>query len=76
MISKTEATEFRQVYRRTIRDRIDAFLSGQARSGRLGGVFTYTQEDTPAQIAQAVTECQAAGWAVVEDAPNRTLTIT
>ena len=75
MITKTEATALFNTFKTTLPQRVNAAIESAARSGQVSLAFVYAPADVP-NIAALQTYLTANGWTSVDDAPNRTLTIS
>lgn len=76
LMSKAEATALALQFQNTVRQRVASFLDSRARQGLVGGVFSYTSEDSVPVLQAVRTALEALGWTVVVDTGARTATIS
>jgi VCBS repeat-containing protein len=76
IITKAEASTLSVTYQDALAERVYTFLRNRAQGGFVGGQFTYTTEDTGPKAQAVKAALEAAGWVVVVDGVNRTVTIS
>lgn len=78
MLTKVEAQSLLQAFQDRFATRLNQYLINRAQSGFIGGTINYSNEDglTGPRAAAIRAELEAAGWTVVVDTVNKTVTIS
>lgn len=76
MITRTQAAAIANAFVAAERDRAIQWLTNRAQGGDIGGTYTVPGQVPMGNLAPVKTELEGAGWTVVVDAPNRTVTIS
>lgn len=75
-LTKSEAQAIAQTYVTSVAARVYKYLRDRAKSGFVGGVFTYTAQDNTNELLAVRNKLRDAGWTVVVDTNEMTATIS
>lgn len=75
-ITKAEAAQIAQTYVTSVGSRVFKFLRDRAAAGLVGGIYSYSPQDSVPELQAVRSRLLADGWTVVVDTGNQTATIS